>query len=209
MKEFDLNSNIIIICNDFDAIKEDLHIKVEDSIVKEFCKDDFLLEDAKLVTKEAYIKESKKKYIIICAKSFNIYAQNSLLKILEESPSNTMFIIISNSKSNFLPTIKSRLKIVNLQDDKTRKEVGLDLNKMGLNDIFLFIKEHKRVSKSELKEILQNILYEAIHKYDINLKDKELSVFENALQLAELNSRADFLLSSVLLTIYNRDEKQN
>ncbi len=207
MNELDLNNNTIVISGDIESTKDEIFSRLQGCIVKVFCKDEFLLEDAKLVTKEAYIKESKKKYILICASSFNIYAQNSLLKILEESPRDTFFIIISNSKSNFLPTIKSRLKIVNTQKSKIRIDIGLDLFKMDLNDIFLFVKKHQRVSKSELKELLQNILYEAIHKYRINLKDKELIVFEKALQLAELNSRADFLLSSVLLSIYDRDEK--
>jgi len=207
VNELDLNNNTIVISGDIESTKDEIFSRLQGCIVKVFCKDEFLLEDAKLVTKEAYIKESKKKYILICASSFNIYAQNSLLKILEESPRDTFFIIISNSKSNFLPTIKSRLKIVNTQKSKIRIDIGLDLFKMDLNDIFLFVKKHQRVSKSELKELLQNILYEAIHKYRINLKDKELIVFEKALQLAELNSRADFLLSSVLLSIYDRDEK--
>jgi len=208
VNELDLKNNLIIICDDLESTKDELHLKLERYIIKEFCRDEFLIEDAKFVTKEAYIKEDKTKYLLICAKSFNIYAQNSLLKILEESPSNTIFIIISNSKSNFLPTIRSRLKIVNILKHKQKDKLEIDLCKMDLNEIFLFIKEHQRISKNQSKELMQTIFYEAIHKYEIKLNEQEIEVFENALQLADLNTRTDFLLSTALLTIFNRDEKQ-
>jgi len=202
-------TNQIIISDDFEDAKEQVLQSIEGETVKIFCKDEFLTEDAREITKEAYIKEEGKKYILICAKAFNIYAQNSLLKILEESPKDTVFIIISNSKSNFLPTIRSRLQIVNISTKKEREPIDIDLRKMGLNDIFSFIKQHQKMTKSELKELIQNILYEAIHTYHIILNEDELRVFENALKLAELNSRSDFLLSSVLLAIFERDKKQD
>ncbi len=208
MNTIDFTTNKIIITDNIEQTQEDILNQLSDKMVKLFCKDEFLIEDAKAVTKEAYIKESKEKYIVICAHSFNIYAQNSLLKILEESPSNTIFIIISNSKSNFLPTIRSRLQILNLSKNRKKDALEIDLYKMDLNEIFLFVKKHQRISKNQLKELIQTIFYEAIHIYGIRLSEKEMEVFENALQLADLNTRADFLLSTALLTIFNRDEKQ-
>ena len=202
-----LSSNTIVIGDDFQKIKDDILLNLDSKLVKIFEKDEFLLEDAKAVTKEAYIKEEQNKYIIILAKSFNTYAQNSLLKILEESPTNTIFIIVSNSKSNFLPTIRSRLPILNLKQSKKERTLEINLLKMNLRDIFEFVKSHQRVSKAELKELIQDIFYEAVHKYSMKFDEKELEVFENALKLAELNTRAPFLLNLVLTTIIDRKYK--
>lgn len=202
-----LSSNTIVIGDDFQKIKDDILLNLDSKLVKIFEKDEFLLEDAKAVTKEAYIKEEQSKYIIILAKSFNTYAQNSLLKILEESPTNTIFIIVSNSKSNFLPTIRSRLPILNLKQSKKERTLEINLLKMNLRDIFEFVKSHQRVSKAELKELIQDIFYEAVHKYSMKFDEKELEVFENALKLAELNTRAPFLLNLVLTTIIDRKYK--
>ena len=202
-----LSSNSIIITDDFSSIKDDILSEIKNNLVKIFEKDEFLLEDAKAVTKEAYIKEEKNKFIIIFAKNFNIYAQNSLLKILEESPTNTIFIIVSNSKSNFLPTIRSRLPIINLKQSKKERTLDINLSKMSLKDIFEFVKSHQRISKIELKELIQDIFYEAVHKYSMKFDEKELNVFENALRLAELNTRASFLLNLVLITIIDRKYK--
>ena len=202
-----LASNTIVIGDDFQSIKDDILLNLDGKLVKIFEKDEFLLEDAKSVTKEAYIKEEQNKYIIILAKSFNTYAQNSLLKILEESPINTIFIIVSNSKSNFLPTIRSRLPILNLKKSKKERTLEINLLKMNLRDIFEFAKARQRISKSELKELIQDIFYEAVHKYSMKFDEKELEVFENALKLAELNTRAPFLLNLILTTIIDRKYK--
>ncbi len=206
--KLNISTNTIIIGDDFLDIKETILRDIDARFIKFFEKDDFLLEDAKNVTKEAYVKEERKKYIIIFAKSFNVYAQNSLLKILEESPSNIIFIIISNSKSNFLPTVRSRLPIVSLKESKKKRDIDIDLSKMNVRDLFEFVKAHQRISKIELKELLQDIFYEAIHKCGMRFDEDELEVFENALKLADLNTKATFLLNLVLLTIIDRKEKQ-
>lgn len=203
----DLSTSKIIISNNPNTSKAEVLKQLSAKIVKLFEKDDFLLEDAKIVAKEAYISESEIKYLLIIANSFNIYAQNSLLKMLEEPPKNTIFIIISNSKTNFLPTIRSRIQIITHTQEKRDRNIELNLSKMNLNDIFNFIKNNQRITKSKIKELIQDIFYEALHKHDIRFTKSEIAVFENALQLAELNTRAEFLLSSILLTIFNRQNK--
>ncbi len=202
-----LSTNKIIISDNPNTSKIEVLKQLSAKIVKLFEKDDFLLEDAKIVAKEAYISESETKYLLIIANSFNIYAQNSLLKMLEEPPKNTVFIIISNSKTNFLPTIRSRIQIITHAQEKRDRNIELNLSKMNLNDIFNFIKNNQRVTKFKIKELIQDIFYEALHRYDIKFTKSEIAVFENALQLAELNTRAEFLLSSILLTIFNRQKK--
>lgn len=47
-------------------------------------------------------------YIIDRAERLNVNAQNSLLKILEEPPPKTIFILIANSLWQIIPTVRSR-----------------------------------------------------------------------------------------------------
>ncbi len=60
--------------------------------------------------------------------NITIQAQNALLKVLEEPPAHTLFILTGFTKETFLPTILSRCKIIELKDEKN------DLSKKELQD---------------------------------------------------------------------------
>ena len=60
--------------------------------------------------------ESRKIVIIENAEKMNDSARNSLLKILEEPPENTFFILLTSRLGEIIPTIKSRLRIYDLKD---------------------------------------------------------------------------------------------
>jgi DNA polymerase-3 subunit delta' len=165
--------------------------------------DDFLIENAKEVVREAYITESEQKVIVMISKSFNIFAQNSLLKILEEPPRNISFVLCAPSRMIFLPTIRSRLAIKTLKSDVQIQKSGFDLKKMGIHEIYSLISQKKFIEKEETKLLLQGILQEACEQ-DIKLNADELGLFEKLLHLAELNSKGSNLLLCALLTIYNR-----
>ena len=47
---------------------------------------------------------------------FSIEASNSLLKLIEEPPKNSLFIIINHNKSKLLQTIKSRSFVLNFSN---------------------------------------------------------------------------------------------
>ena len=56
----------------------------------------------------------RKVFILDPAESMNEYAQNALLKILEEPPESTVFILITENRSRLLPTVVSRCIIFTL-----------------------------------------------------------------------------------------------
>ena len=61
------------------------------------------------------LSSTKAKYRIVIIDNINelsISASNALLKILEEPPSNGIFILISENKRSVLPTIISRCRII-------------------------------------------------------------------------------------------------
>lgn len=202
MKTSDLSSHIFI-CSDIQKAYE--HV-VENYAGMRICpffpqKDEFLLENAKEAVKEAYIAEQQTKVIVLAAKSFRIEAQNSLLKILEEPPRNIVFILIASAKSVFLPTIRSRIPIKELSAEKSIKSSGLDFKHLYEKEIYEFVQSNSRLSKIELKEMVQTIVYEAIHDFGINFKESELAHFGRLLELAELNGRPQNILFALLLTI--------
>ena len=61
--------------------------------------------------KDVYIKpyhSQRKIYIIPNSDTMNMYAQNSLLKVLEEPPAYCTIILIAENSNMFLPTVLSR-----------------------------------------------------------------------------------------------------
>lgn len=181
------------------TIKESLY----PSRVVSFIKDDFLVDDAKEVIREAYIAEDKVKTIILAAKIFNEASQNALLKILEEPPRNIEFIIITESKAAILPTVRSRLPLVNRQGPHRVMDIELSLAKLDLQSMFTFIKEHEKTPKHEAKELIEAI-YDRAMKEGMMLNASQLESFENAYKLIHLNARLNSVLSMLLLKFIRR-----
>ncbi len=189
--------------HDFQTLKEHIQNSYKPHSMVEFIKDDFLLDDAKAVVKEAFVAEQHTKIILLGAKNINIYAQNSLLKILEEPPRNIIFILAVHSKSALLPTIRSRLPVKVYKSEKKHTSTGLNLKNPNLKEIFDFLVEKKFASKEESKEIIESITKEAI-KNGIKFSEEELSFFGKLLHLSALNTKASTLLTAQLLTILNK-----
>lgn len=70
--------------------------------------------------------ENGKRIFIIGIKSITHEAQNSLLKILEESNVGTHFFILSHSAEYFLPTLRSRLFIIKNDEEIDDEEYKID-----------------------------------------------------------------------------------
>lgn len=200
----EIKSHILIstdILNEFEKFQDKLH----PLRVIGFIEEKFKLEHAKAVVAEAYISESQTKYIILGSQSFGIEAQNSLLKVLEEPPRNIKFIIISPTKSNLLPTIRSRLPIFKGNITHETKEFNMNLAKVDYSDIFSFLKENARISKIEAKELVETIYARATIVDMLILSNEQLEVFDKAYRLLELNSRPMSVLSLILMSFVDAD----
>jgi DNA polymerase-3 subunit delta' len=206
-----INNNIIFICNDIDAFLDDLLPKLPKHYTRiirneEKSKDEFLIAHAQAAIKEAYLATNETKYILLCGQSFRKEAQNSLLKILEESPKNILFVMINTSKTSLLPTIMSRMSYKYLKTKKVFADFELDLNKITIKEVYDFLKQNQRISKLEAKALIESIFYKAM-KQKIKFSDKELETFSNASKLIELNSRLINVISVILLTILHKRNK--
>jgi DNA polymerase-3 subunit delta' len=189
----------ILITTEIEAAIEELQQSLAPFRVAVFFEENFKIEHAKLVTKEAYISESDTKYIIIAAKEFTSVAQNSLLKILEEPPTNIEFIIISPTKSNLLPTVRSRLPVVQKSMQKAVTSLNITLRRLDYAEVFAFLKEHARVDKNSAKALVEALFRKATVEEQLILSQKQLEDFDMAYRLLDLNARPQSVLAMLLM----------
>ena len=76
----------------------------------------------------------KLKHILIKAVNLRIEAQNALLKLLEESPDNIHFIILTTSKYALLDTIRSRVEIKYLKYPSPKIEIPFLVDRLTTKD---------------------------------------------------------------------------
>jgi DNA polymerase-3 subunit delta' len=160
----------------------------------------FKIEHAKAVLAESYISESQTKYIILGASDLTDVAQNSLLKLLEEPPRNIEFIIISPTKSNLLPTVRSRLPILKINNHHTTQVLELNLAKLDYKEVFSFLKEHSRVKKDDAKSLVEALFHRATVIDMLILTPLQLDNFDKAYRLLNLNSRPQSVFAMLLMS---------
>ena len=200
----DIKSHILISSN-IDAEVEKFKQLLKPNRVVEFVEEKFLLQHAKAVVLEAYISEFQTKYIILGAIEFHVVSQNSLLKVIEEPPKNIIFIIITPTKSNLLPTIRSRLPI--LKGQMEIKEYNCELNFLSLDyqQIFSFLKINARINKNDAKFLIESIYHKATVTDMLILSKKQLNDFDMAYRLLELNARVQSILALILMGFVDAD----
>ncbi|MBU1642417.1 DNA polymerase III subunit delta' [bacterium] len=190
----------IIICDNIEERASLLQKELAPNRVVSYLRDDFKIEDAKAVAAEAYIAEESTKYLIMAAKTFNIISQNALLKLLEEPPRNIELIIITESKSTLLPTVRSRLKIIKEHTAVIREESDIKLTNLNLSALFSFVKTHDRLSKHEAKKLIESLYRKATITERLSLSEKQIEIFERSYRLIELNARLQTVLVALLMT---------
>ncbi|CAD7287083.1 DNA polymerase III subunit delta' [Campylobacter suis] len=199
----------IVITNDFDALKNSLETEFGINNLRFFISEDFLLENAHEIVKEAYIAESSEKLLVVMAKNYRIEAQNSLLKIIEEPPRNVSFLIAATSKNLLLQTIRSRMICQNLLKTKPRPPLDINLAQLDIAEIYNFLariendERSDKIGKNELKELISNIIVKAL-ELGFKFSQDELEYFYSLVRLAELNAKSPQLLTPLLLVILQK-----
>lgn len=173
-----------------------------------FCAEELNIEISRAIIDESYIASEETKTILIAANSFNVYAQNALLKILEEPPNSVLFILYARMKSLLLPTIRSRLPILNHTNKQKLPPFDLDIRTINLEKIYLFLKEkQKEMNSTTLKTEIQSLYLDAL-KIGLHFNIKETEMFERALIWEEQYEKSHYILLVLLLLIL-RKKKQN
>lgn len=100
---------------------------------------DVLVDTVRNMKKDVYIKPylaEHKVYIVPNADTMNVYAQNSLLKVLEEPPEYCTIILIAENANMFLPTILSRgvqMKFSPVAKELVEEYVEVNYPELGSN----------------------------------------------------------------------------
>lgn len=84
-------------------------------------KRDISVDQIRTLRTDAYIRpnEGKRKvYLIDPADSMNLWAQNALLKVLEEGPEYTAFLLLAGEPGALLETVRSRCEMLALQPEE-------------------------------------------------------------------------------------------
>lgn len=164
-----------------------------------FICDDFKIEEAREVIAEAYKSEENVKTLILGAKNFTVYAQNTLLKILEEPPANIIFILLAPSKSIFLPTVRSRMSLHIEAQAQVYSAVNIRLQTLDLKGLFQWVKENDKLKSHEAKALIERLFYHAVHIEKLVLNNAQVEGFEKAFRLLTLNGRTQTVLVMLLM----------
>ncbi len=134
----------------------------------------FGVEDANRVveinSRKAFEKGNKS--IVIIADTFSHQAQNALLKTLEEPTYGTYFFILTSTASTFLPTVLSRVHVIqnNADNEHVDKDSTQEVSSNLLNTIvtpkkFIGLSKSERIQK--IKEIIKEKENEKITDGDV------------------------------------------
>ena len=198
----------VIITSDIEGTIAKLEVsKTTERFVKIVKEDTFLVEDAKLAIEKAYMASEETTVIILAAKIFSPIVQNKLLKVIEEPPPKKEFIILTPSKATILDTIRSRLPITVLSEEREEEVLGLELGQLSLVTVYEFIQTHKRTDAKAMKFLVERISKEAIRSQSYDLDEKTLILFSNAFIALDVGSPPQFVLNTLLLKLLARKKR--
>ena len=193
--------NIAYISNDIEKAKEKLLEEYEESIL--FEDNELKLPMVKEIKEEVYQTTDKPKTILIKAVTLRVEAQNSLLKILEETPDKVQLIILTTSKYALLDTIRSRVEVKEINFEKPQIDISFSLKNLTQKEIYeIVLKNGKKFSKLELKTFITELL-----KRVEEPNEELLNNFEMAMKLIDFNGDREAILSLLLLSIRNSNNE--
>ncbi len=195
--------------------------KEKNAYLKKISQDNKLIIEIKPEGKEFSIKEVKNiiKETNIFHKEIRVYfldnfhvssleAQNAFLKILEEPPKNTLFILSADNESKLIPTIVSRTKIVFLSaknqilSDQSLKE---SFHKLLQDKNYKFLSD-KRFAPADKKDV-PSILEQAVlfFRDRLNFDKKAPAIIKEVLKSKSLlennNLNPQLTLDHILIFI--------
>ncbi len=201
----------VIITSKFDEVVDQLRLLAKGGEIFEVIRPDegksFQVKDAKKAIEKAYIASYERKIMILVSDVFSEVVQNKLLKVIEEPPKGTEFILMLSSRSTLLPTITSRLPIVVLDEERSEEDLGLDIERLDVRRVYDFVQRHIRVDNNKAKALLEQIVSKAIKSGRFDLDERALDMFKDERVALEKGSPSSFVLIGVLLKLLARKKK--
>ena len=160
---------------------------------------------------------SKRVVILERADLMQDSSRNALLKILEEPPANTYFILISDKRCTVLPTILSRVRSYAFKS-RDNKEQQLILNKLFLNnnkhdsikDFFLSFSEFEGDSFLKVVKRFTEACFEEYSSFNDALEEKiDSNYFNGFLEIFTNELKSIFYREDQKLLTLNQLESIN
>ena len=200
------------LCSSKTAVTNDIAFEIESIKLdypnnRIFFESNFKIDNARAVIDECHISSNTLKCIVIAGDSFAPQAQNTLLKVLEEPPTNIKFILITKSKNAILPTILSRMIVFDRKIAVQRHNFDIDLNTLTLASIRDYIKD-LNYSKEETRNKIEDLLF-SLQKTNIKLNRNELDCFSDAISQCNSGGNAKYIFLVLLLMILENKRRVN
>lgn len=195
----------IIICNDFDSERNYLQNTYSGEELRVFELEELKIDDVHEIIQEAHIATNIDKIIAIFAFNYNHFAQNALLKVLEEPPLHIIFKIHINARNKLIPTIFSRLVVFNKSKKKHTKPLELDITRLTIPMVYKYVceLEKENVSYEQGRNILTQIL-DSMIAHNIMLDEVGLQRFDFAMQALYSKQSVHIALLPLLLSFVVR-----
>lgn len=182
-------------------------------------------DEAEKIAKTAHLKSYEggvKIFVIWMAEKLNISAANKLLKLLEEPPERTVFILVCNNEKSLLKTIISRCQKINLFSQSVDNQGFEDENevvfvewvraafkvkskKEAINDLVAFSEAMSKKTREQQKQFLSycSVVFQdsILHSYKIKNRENK---YINGLDLKKF---APFVHEENILDFYNEVQK--
>ena len=151
---------------------------------------DQIINAIKKMNNKPFEKDGKKILLIKNIENANKQSLNSLLKFLEDPTPNTFLIFTTNNLTKIIPTIKSRVQIINIKPPLAREIINILITNEG------FSKEDAKLFSSFTSNIKFAKKYKNNHF--IEIKKELINTFENALNKKEV-------IYTALFSMLNKD----
>ncbi|WP_104749590.1 DNA polymerase III subunit delta' [Helicobacter cynogastricus] len=170
--------------------------------IESFIEEELKIEHAHEIRRQSVLCYAGQKFIIIAAHHFNVFAQNALLKILEEPPPQTHFILIARSKHALLSTLLSRLTYVDRRIKTPTDHFDLDLRTCNAQDICNYLQELDKIySNPEEIKVRLYALLRALQESALPLPLDLLQSLDSAVHANGFYYRPSYNLLPLLLRV--------
>jgi DNA polymerase-3 subunit delta' len=129
---------------------------------------------------------AKRMVLILSADKMNIQAQNALLKVLEEPPGNTFFILAATGISSLLPTILSRCRQFRFFPPSTHEIQQKLIHQHGIDPQKAYIAA--RTAGADLEKAL--ILVNLSEKTKIDWEKQRIWIIKEVINLVSIGNQA-------------------
>ena len=142
-----------------DALKEELS-ETLNKIVIEQSEDhkNFLKSDVEILQQFQKTSTSQKRYFLTNLNIRNTTVQNMLLKVVEEPSQNTVIIFVVSSLNLLLPTLRSRLQVINVSDSfsgidkKVNEKIEQAKKSLNINELERLLHIQKIIDSGNASE---------------------------------------------------------